>query len=331
MHELTGRRVVFFGGKGGVGKTTIASAFAIAASRRGRSCLIVSTDPAHSLGDAFDRRIGATETALLPGLSGMEIDPDAEARRHIERVKRNARLLVRPQLYAEVDRQLDLARHAPGASEAAMLEAVARVLIEALERFDLVVFDTAPTGHTIRLLSLPEAMAAWTDGLLRHHDRSRHLGGVLQRLGGRVAADELSYLRGEDEGDERDPMTRVRRVLMERRAVFARARRTLLDARTTAFVLVVTPEKLPILETRKAAEQLRRAHIPLAGIVLNRVLPATADGDFLATRRRQEAVHLREIEHSFSDLALHRVPLCERDIEGAEALGRIADRLMEAS
>ncbi len=185
MLDLFDRRILFVGGKGGVGKTTVAAALALMAARGGKRCLVVSTDPAHSLGDIFDRDIGGRETALAPGLHGLEIDPDGEADRYLETVKQNMRSLVRPQLYGEIDRQMDLARHAPGAAEAAMLDRVADLMIDAERRHDLVVFDTAPTGHTIRLLSLPEVMAAWTDGLLRHQERSNNLGRVLRNLGGK--------------------------------------------------------------------------------------------------------------------------------------------------
>jgi arsenite-transporting ATPase len=148
MRTLLDRRVLFVGGKGGVGKTTCASALALAAADSDKRCLLVSTDPAHSLGDIFGRAIGEKETALTPNLTGIEIDPDIEANRHIETVKTNMRGLVRPELYGEVGRQMDLARFAPGAVEAALLERVADLIADGLERFDLVIFDTAPTGLT---------------------------------------------------------------------------------------------------------------------------------------------------------------------------------------
>lgn len=329
MGGLLHRRIVFFGGKGGVGKTTMAGAFALRAAESGRSCLVVSTDPAHSLGDVFDRAVGDRETCLAPGLFGLEIDPDGEADRYIATVKQTMRSLVRPHLYAEVDRQLDLARLSPGAAEAAMLERVAALMVDAPGRYDLIVFDTAPTGHTIRLLSLPEVMAAWTEGMLRHQGRSRQLGEVLQRLGGggrSRGGDELSLI-DEAEPAGRDPASRIRGILLARRTSFARARRLLLDPATTAFVLVLTPERLPILETGRALATLRRFEVPVAAMVVNRLIPASADGEFLRQRREQQARYLREIDDTFADLPRQAVELLPGDVHGLDGLRRVGAAL----
>ena len=180
---------------GGVGKTTLAAALAVAAADQGRSCLLVSTDPAHSLGDIFEQTIGNHRQSLRPNLWGFEIAPDAEANRHIDIVKRQMKTLVHPRLYDEVNRQLDLARHAPGATEAALLERVAGLMGDDGSAYDLVIFDTAPSGHTVRLLSLPEIMSAWTDGMLRHRRRANRLSSARKHLGGgSIKGDELSLL-----------------------------------------------------------------------------------------------------------------------------------------
>jgi len=333
--KILDRRIVFVGGKGGVGKTTIASALAVAAADRGTRCLLVSTDPAHSLGDIFARTIGPRETTIVSDLWALEIDPDAEARAHIQTVKQNMKSLVRPALYHEVDRQLDLARHAPGAAEAALLERVAVLMDEGLKRYDLIIFDTAPTGHTIRLLSLPEVMAAWTDGLLHHQSRSDHLGKLWRRLGGGQArGDDLSYLAdhqdaaGEkpqgEESESETPTGRIKTVLLARRRIFQRARRLLLDPGAFALLVVLTPERLPILESRRAIETLARFDVPVSALVTNRVLPEDADGAFLRRRQEQQAVYLNEIDATFAHLPRYRLPLLEQDVHGLEALQRVA-------
>ena len=182
MHHLFDRRIIFVGGKGGVGKTTTAGALALMAAESGRATLLVSTDPAHSLGDVFDTRIGNEETSLGRNLSGLEIDPAAEAESHIATVKMSMKSLVAPKMYKEIDRQLELARYSPGTMEAALLERMADLMAEARGRFDLLIFDTAPSGHTIRLLSLPEVLGVWSDGMLGHRDRSRPTGRNFRRV-----------------------------------------------------------------------------------------------------------------------------------------------------
>ena len=327
---LLARRIVFVGGKGGVGKTTTAAALALAAAERNRTCLVVSTDPAHSLGDVFGRSIGDAETVLAPNLTGLEIDPDRAAAAHVAGVKERMKTLVHPRLYGEIDRQLDLAAHAPGASEAALLERVAELLPAAGSRFELVVFDTAPSGHTVRLLSLPEVMSAWMDGLLRHRERSARFGALLGRLGGGARqGDELSLIDARADHPRDSPEARINEVLQARRRKFAAARERLLDTAGTAFLLVVNPDRLSILESRRVVDTLARFDLPVSALVVNRVLPDGADaaGAFLDARRAQERTYLREIETVFAALPRIVVPLRPDDAHGLDALRAIGARL----
>ena len=331
LRDLFAHHVIFVGGKGGVGKTTVAAALGLEAATRGRACLVVSTDPAHSLGDIFDTPIGETETPLAERLWGLEIDPDRHADQHIETVKAHMKELVHPRLYDEIDRQLDLAKHAPGATEAALLERVAELMGDNGSRFDLVVFDTAPSGHTVRLLSLPEVMGAWTDGLLRHRQRSSRLSAALKHLGrGSAKGDDLSMIDQPDDYSDDEIARRLNDTLQTRRRKFLVARDRLLDSTTTAFLLVVNPDKLSILESRRVVELLRRFQIDVTSIVVNRVLPPDFDEDvtnpFLVARRQQEQAYRREIDEVFGTFARVVVPLLERDIHGIEsirAIGRV--------
>ena len=329
MPGLLDHRIIFVGGKGGVGKTTTAASLAITAAERGRTCLLVSTDPAHSLGDIFDEPIGDRETALGSNLWGLEIDPDAEAERHIATVKDNMKRLVHPRMYAEVDRQIDLASHAPGAPEAALLERVAELMADADARFDLVMFDTAPTGHTIRLLSLPEVMAAWTDGLLKHQDRSRRLGAVLKGLGGgRAKGDDLSLIDSAEDYLEDSTTAKIHQILLTRRRKFVRARELLLDTNTTSFLLVLNPDKLSILESKKALDLLERFKVPVTAIVVNRILPREADGQFLQARRLQEEKYREEIDRKFGAFQRVFLPLLSHDVHGTDTLRQIGRLLV---
>lgn len=318
------------GGKGGVGKTTTAAALAVTAASQGRLCLLVSTDPAHSLGDIFERDIGGHQKPLADNLWGLEIDPDAEAGRHICTVKDQMKTMVHPRLYDEIDRQLDLAQHSPGATEAALLERVATLMGEDGSKFDLVIFDTAPSGHTVRLLSLPEVMAAWTDGLLRRRERSSRLSATLRHLGGgTVKGDDLSLIDNAEDHPRDSLSSRINSVLQARRRTFLVARERLLDPSSTAFLLVVNPDKLSILESRRVTDVLARFDVSVSGVVVNRVLPTEAGGEFFEARREQEQAYLQEIDDVFGRLPRVVVPLLEHDVHGVAALHKVGELIAQ--
>lgn len=313
-----------------MGKTTVSAALALHLADGGRKCLVVSTDPAHSLGDVFDQNIGSRPRELAPRLMGLEIDPDAVVDEYLAGVKQSMRSLVQPNMYHEIDRQVELARASPGAVEAAMLERVAGLMVEEGTEHDALVFDTAPTGQTLRLLTLPEIMAAWTEGLIGHRERSDKLADVVRGLGGagRPKGDDLSHFDQTDDSESGDPRFRlVRDKLLERRRVFQKARRMLLDEEATMFLLVLIPERLPILESAKAIAALEKFGVPLAGLVVNRVLPDGPIGEFLEERRVQEKAYLRQIEEQFKHTLQIRVPLFPRDVGGLEPLREIAGYL----
>lgn len=325
------RRVVFVGGKGGVGKTTTSAALALHLADAGHEVMVVSTDPAHSLGDVFDTAIGPKPKRLAPRLQGLEIDQDKVVDEYLADVKQSMRSLVHANMYHEIDRQIELARASPGAVEAAMLERVAGLMVADPPDYDTLIFDTAPTGQTLRLLTLPEIMAAWTEGLLGHRERSDKLADVVRQLGGSRRGDDLSHFEQTDEGASGDPrFRRVREKLLERRRIFQKARRMLLDADVVAFLLVLIPERLPILESAKAIAALEKFGVPIAGMVVNRVLPEGPIGEFLEERRDQEREYLRQIERQFRHIPQVRVPLFPRDVGGLEPLRRIGQHLFAA-
>lgn len=330
---LTDKRLLLVGGKGGVGKTTISAAMALLASSRGKKVLLVSTDPAHSLSDAFARSVGDSITRLAPNLDALELDPDREVEQHLARVSAQLKRFTRPEMFNEIERQMRLTRQSPGAQEAAMLERMANVIELGLTDYDIVIFDTAPTGHTLRLLSLPEAMAAWTQGLLNANKRSEKLGEVLGHLTPKSGRDLANPLADPAEHatagmDERNKA--ITETLLARQRLFQRTREVLTDAQQSALLFVLTPEKLPILETGRAVQSLVQEKLPLAGLVVNRILPANADGNFLAARRTQEQVHLTQIAEDFASLRRYKIPLQATDIEGITALQQIAGLLEES-
>ncbi|MCC5882575.1 MAG: ArsA family ATPase [Halomonas sp.] len=333
MKDLLEKRLLWVGGKGGVGKTTVAASLAVLAARRERRVLVVSTDPAHSLGDVFDRELGDVPRRLLPNLDAMEIDPDAEVEAHLSRVTQQMRRYAAPEMMQELERQMRLTRQSPGTQEAALLERISRLIIDDEAPYDLVIFDTAPTGHTLRLLSLPEAMAAWTDGLLAHNRKSEELGKVLSHLTPKRGRDVATPFDDpqEDPFSDLDERTRdVARTLVERRRLFHRARRRIENPHESGFLFVLTPERLPILETGRAVAALEAAKVPVAGTLVNRVIPESAEGGFMRSRREQEATYLTRIDEQFAHLPRPKLPLLESDVQGIAMLEELATRLETA-
>lgn len=339
------RRVLFVGGKGGVGKTAVASATALAQARAGRRVLVVSTDPAHNLGHLWERPVGDRITPLARDLGepedgsgdgsggglldGIEVDPVATTDAHLAAVGATVRRLMPEHLAGEVDKHMRLARDSPGTHESAVLERIAELVGTGLDDYDLVVFDTAPSGHTARLMALPEIMSAWTEGLLRRRVRAERFGAALRGLEDRDAASEsiVGTERPRDPREERD--LEIRRILLRRRARFEALREVLVDPRRCAFVIVLAAERLPVLETVELHEQLVRAGVHVGALVVNKRSPADA-GDFLAERRALEEAHLATLRAALPGIPLLQVPLLPGDVVGERALERFGAALVQA-
>jgi arsenite/tail-anchored protein-transporting ATPase len=302
LSALIARDVLFFGGKGGVGKTTCASATALAASRMGKRVLLVSTDPAHSTADIFERPIGPSPVPLSSSLFGMEIDAASESQRYVVDVKARIATLFGHSILKEANRQIDLAASMPGAEEVALFDRMGSLIRGEDDRFDLIVFDTAPTGHTLRLIRMPELMEAWIKAL----SRSRRA------------------MLGVEQDDKTDP---IMISLNERLERLRELRARLLSGRTTGFALVLIAERLPIEETARAITQLDEAGVKTGALIVNRVLPAESADPFLNARQRQERVYMAEIEQRFATHPIIRVPQLESDVYGLAALERVSELL----
>lgn len=318
------RRLLFVGGKGGVGKTTVASALALARAREGARVLLVSTDPAHNLGHLWERTIGDRAARLLstpgPGLvDGVEIDPRATVERHLAAVGRTMRQLLPERLHAQAQRHLELAGHAPGSHESAVLERVAESAQLGLASYDLVVFDTAPSGHTLRLLSLPGQLTGWAENLLASRARSERFAAALRSLGGSPAGP------GQTAAEEQ-----LLATLRRRRDRFAGLRDALSDAHLAGFVLVTVPEPLPVAETVLLAGRLREIGVDPAGLIVNRrapVLPGRDPGE----RWAREAVQVSRLRREVPRIPLAELPAIDGHLLGEAAIQRFAARLAGAA
>jgi arsenite/tail-anchored protein-transporting ATPase len=313
VHHLLSRRILFFGGKGGVGKTTCAAALALAASRRGKRVLLASTDPAHSTSDVFGVPIGPTERELQPNLWALEIDPETEARRYLDEAKRRMSGIFSPGVLKEAARQIELTASMPGVTDVALFERMAQFIAPGGTRFDLVVFDTAPTGHSLRLLRLPEMMGTWVEAL------------AARRRAASDAATQADGTRGDGTGRSADP---VLEILEARIATLTAVRAHLGRPDDVAFVLVLIPERLPIEESARAVHLLEDAGVHLGGLVINRVLPAEAEGGYFRARKAQEAIHLAEIDRRLPRVTRAVVPQFESDVQGFASLERVSRHLL---
>ncbi len=317
IDHLNAYEIVFIGGKGGVGKTTTAAAMAVQLSQQGKKTLIISTDPAHSLGDALDVSLSGEIQAITPTLSALELNPKQIIDAHFDKVANTMRAYARPEMMPALKKHLALAKNAPGAEEAAMLEAICHYLVGFKEMgFERLIFDTAPTGHTLRLMLLPEMMEAWTQGMLAHNQKQSQTRTALTALMG----DDESGVTAQEQADSR--LTQATEALNARKALFEKARHLLHvhDSNQCAIFLVMIPEKLPLAETVRTYHQMKEFHLPLKGIIVNQVMEQTQQDSFWKKRAQRQQQVLSDINTELCKVNRYYVPLQAEDIRGVEAL-----------
>jgi arsenite-transporting ATPase len=294
-------KLVFFGGKGGVGKTTASSAYAYHCREKGDKTLLVSTDPAHSLCDIFERKIGSRITEIKENLYAFEIDPEEESKKYINNIKRNMKDIVSPIIVKEIERQLDAAAVSPGSDESAVFDKLMEIIIDYQKDYDRIIIDTAPTGHTLRLLSLPELLGGWMDKLIEKRKKAMELYEMATREDKKME----SII-------EKDP---VLSKLNDRKGKMEKVREILTNGDLVSFVFVLNPEKLPIEETKKAVTTLEKYNIHIKELIINRILPIRTEGKFWENRKKLEDKYMLEIEDVFSSKKLIKIPLIDEDVK----------------
>lgn len=295
------RHAYFLSGKGGVGKTTLASALAARHAAAGGQALVVSTDPAHNLGHLWHRRLGPEIAELAPGVLGLELSAPRLVARHLERAGAAMRSYLDPSFASRIDDYLDIVSHAPGTAESALLEAIADLVAT---RDELLIFDTAPTGHTRALMELPATLDRYTELL----------------LGSTAKADRFSRA-AEGLGAERRDRSRLTEALTRRRERLTALTDALHEGRA-AFILALTAERMPVLETIDFARDLAELNIPIAHLIANR-LPASGP-----TRARADEL-LGELASATSMTPI-RIPALDGEAASPQALATLARLLDEA-
>ncbi len=306
--KITERKIIFFAGKGGTGKTTCSAFFAMSLAQDRNNTLLVSTDMAHSLSHIFERQIGDKEVKIKDNLWAIEIDPQRESKRYMKRIKDAMGEVVSSVIVEEIKKQIDVAYLSPGAEETAIFDKFIELMKKINSPYTKIVFDTAPTGHTLRLLTLPELMEAWIDRLIKKRLQVMKLMKMASRI------DES--LR---EKVKHDP---VIEILNKRKERFILARNYLLDKKSSCFIFVLNAERLSILETAKAISLLKSHGIFVDGIIANKILPPTRDKFFVKRKEVQEEC-LKEIKSRFKGLFLGYFTLLESDIQGREVLAKM--------
>jgi arsenite-transporting ATPase len=297
MDLVRTRKFLFFGGKGGVGKTTMASSTAVWLADNGYDTLLVATDPTVSLSEALGQRIDEIAPTKIEGmenLHGLNIDPKKAPgvfQRRLEGMTKDV-----PSAFGKD------AFSTPCAEEMAAFDQFVGYLQD--KSYDRVVFDTAPTGHTLRELSMP---FDWSSYMA---DQIENRKGFAGSLGWNDSDETLGILRQEKER-------------------YDSAVNTLSNGRISAFTLVLLPEKLPVEETARAIRDLSAFGIDVPSLIVNEIIPPESiEGNpFLRKRRNFQEKHIAEIEERFKDRAFRQVPLLEADICGLETLRQIGSHL----
>jgi arsenite-transporting ATPase len=293
-------KLILFGGKGGVGKTTCASSAGLYLANNNNNTLLISTDPAHSLADSLGKEIGdevrqiegiarlsALEISAEKALSQFKIEYDAELRR----------LFDTSTYLDKEDIDSILALPIPGIDEVMGFKTILDLIEEG--RFDKYIVDTAPTGHALRLLTFPELLDDWIKVLAKMRWKYRYM---------------VTSFAGKYKPDSADDF------LMSMKKTVKRIEGLLKDQNRCEFIVVTIPEDMALKETERMINSLNQYKIKVKQLIINNVIPEENMCPFCQARRKEQDKYIREIRSIFSDLKITVVPLQAHEIKGIDAL-----------
>lgn len=303
---MTDTRILLFTGKGGVGKTTVAAASALLAADMGYKTLVMSTDPAHSLADALDHPLGPEPTPVLPNLYGHELDIYYSIKKYWSNMRE---LILTVLKWRGLDKII--------AEEMAVLpgmeETAAFLWLELFYRsgdYDLIVIDSAPTGETLKHLTLPQVSQWWLTRALPVQKLAQGSLGTMVRKMTKVPLDTgLQELENFYE-----KLMKVQEIMSKPRICSIR--------------LVLNPERMVIQEALRAYTYLQLYGYPVDAVIVNRILPPDAEsifGGYVAAQQQ----YMEEIEDSFGPLPIFRVPHAGQEVFGPDRLRQIAGDLYQ--
>ncbi len=295
-------KTIMAGGKGGVGKTSSAGAMAVLSARNGYRTLVLSTDPAHSLSDSFDQNLAGGEVVPIEGIDklwGMEINTQKGMQEFQEALGSGG---LGPEASMATELLGDVSGMSPPGSDEAM--AFGKML-EFLDdqSYDRVIFDTAPTGHTLKLLEMPELLDSWMGKLITMRQRlSSYMSSFKALLGG-----------GQDEDTSWEKLQQTKDKIED-------ARKKLSNPNLTQFVVVMIPEAMAVFETQRLLSSLGQFNFPASNIIVNQLIPPNPDCAFCSKRRTMQQSNLVDIKDLFNDFDFTEVPLFDGEIRGLESI-----------
>jgi arsenite-transporting ATPase len=302
-------KYIFFGGKGGVGKTVIASATAIHLASAGKKTLLCSTNPVHSLSSCFGQQfIGKCETPVagMDNLHALEIETAAT----VEKYRENTRYKILDFLkYADIPIDptpfVDAATTNPAFEESAMFDNVMDVILG--NKYDSYVFDTAPVAHTYRLLGMSKMYDMWLCKMIKSREEAVSL------------KKTLSFKKEKKEVN--DPMIQG---LLESREKTEEIRKLLTSPEFTAFYFITLPLALPISVVERFIYWVKAFDIPVGGVIVNQVMPLSdSSSSFIVNKQAEQDHYLELIESKFRELVTARIPMFDVEIRGIEMLKKM--------
>lgn len=306
------RRYIMFGGKGGLGKTTFSAATAFWLAQQGHKVLVFSVDPQASLTDIFQRDIfGKGPVEVMSNLYAQEIDADSHIKAYQDEIRKKILDMYGfDAVPEEIENYIQAASAEPAMEESAIFDAVVDIVVQG--SYDYYIYDLVPLGHALYYLSMAKVYDEWINKITRLREEMREHEVMVSRIKRQKDTDQDQIL-GE--------LQEIKRRINASSSI-------LTDREKTAFFFVVVPEEMIILDTQKAAELFSKFDVPIAGYVVNRVLPPElAHQDippYLKNRLKMQNRYLDEIDSRFGKGVVARVPELERDVTGLPMIEKLA-------
>ena len=302
-------RIILYTGKGGVGKTSIAAATAVKCAHEGKKTLVISTDPAHSLGDSFDLKLSNEPLEIFDNLWAQEIDTIHEVEEGWGVIQKYLTDLFTSKTVKDITTE-ELTVF-PGIEDLLSLLKILKYYKE--ERFDLIIIDCAPTGETLALLSFPELLRWWMEKLFPIKKKAiRVVGPVVEPL--------LKIPM--PSGQVLDEIDKMYYQLDEMKKIFS-------DRQTTSIRIVVNPEKMVIKEAERSFTYLNIYDFNVDAIVVNRVIPEGVKDDYFKVWKDIQKKYQADIIESFTPVPIYYAPLFETEVVGQEMLERLGKEIFK--